>query len=109
MALTQLPDAKERFALGQQCRKRMRRLEHKTWKAKDRRESPLALLAASTRGRVSKLVVLKNGRYDNVPIETVISTKKVVNVKEHYNTKRLRPHYASFEMKPLFIMTSESA
>jgi 6-phosphofructokinase 1 len=56
-----------------------------------------------------KLVVLKNGRYDNVPIETVISKKKVVNVKEHYNTKRLRPHYASFEMKPLFIMTSESA
>src|SRR3984893_2079468 len=54
-----------------------------------------------------KLVVLKNGRYDNVPIETVISTKKVVNVKEHYNTKRLRPHYASFEMRPLFLMTNE--
>jgi 6-phosphofructokinase 1 len=54
-----------------------------------------------------RLVVLKNGRYDNMPIDTVISTKKVVNVKEHYNTERLRPHYASFEMKPLFIMTSE--
>src|SRR5882757_11389203 len=60
MALTQLPDAKERFALGQQCRKRMRRLEHKIWKAKDRRENPLALLEASTRGRVPKLVALKN-------------------------------------------------
>jgi uncharacterized protein (DUF2252 family) len=60
MALTQLPDAKERFALGQQCRKQMRRLEHKVWKAKDRRESPLALLEASTRGRVPKLVALKN-------------------------------------------------
>jgi hypothetical protein len=34
--------------------------------------------------------------------------KKVVNVKEHYNTDRLRPHYQSFEMKPLFIMTTES-
>src|ERR1700722_9953337 len=66
----------------------------------------LDLLLSKVHG---KLVVLKNGRYDNVPIETVISTKKVVNVKEHYNTKRLRPHYASFEMKPLFIMTSESA
>jgi 6-phosphofructokinase len=54
-----------------------------------------------------RLVVLKNGRYDNMPIETVTSTKKVVNVKEHYSTKRLRPVYQSFEMKPLFLMTSE--
>lgn len=54
-----------------------------------------------------RLVVLKNGRYDNMPIETVTSTKKVVNVKEHYNTQRLRPVYQSFEMKPLFLMTSE--
>jgi uncharacterized protein (DUF2252 family) len=60
MALTRLPDAKERFVMGQQCRKRMRRLEHKIWKAKDRRENPLALLEASTRGRVPKLVALKN-------------------------------------------------
>jgi len=54
-----------------------------------------------------RLVVLKNGRYDNVPIDVVTSKKKGVNVKEHYNTERLRPFYKSFEMKPLFIMTSE--
>jgi ATP-dependent phosphofructokinase / diphosphate-dependent phosphofructokinase len=54
-----------------------------------------------------RLVVLKNGRYDNMPIDTVTSTKKVVNVKEHYSTERLRPVYQSFEMKPLFLMTSE--
>lgn len=54
-----------------------------------------------------RLVVLKNGRYDNVPIDVVTSTSKVVNVKEHYNIERLRPHYRRFEMKPLFIMTSE--
>jgi 6-phosphofructokinase 1 len=54
-----------------------------------------------------RLVVLKNGRYDNMPIETVTSTKKVVSVKEHYNVQRLRPVYQSFEMKPLFLMTSE--
>ena len=54
-----------------------------------------------------RLVVLKNGRYDNMPIDAVVASKKVVNVKEHYNTDRLRPHYSSFEMKPLFIMTSE--
>jgi 6-phosphofructokinase len=52
-----------------------------------------------------RLVVLKNGRYDNMPIDVVTSTKKIVNVKEYYNTDRLRPHYESFEMKPLFIMT----
>jgi 6-phosphofructokinase len=54
-----------------------------------------------------RLVVLKNGRYDNMPIETVTSTKKVINVKEHYSIERLRPVFKSFEMKPLFLMTSE--
>jgi len=59
-------------------------------------------------GRIhGRLVVLKNGRYDNVPIDAVTATKKVVNVKEHYNLERLRPHYRSFEMKPLFLMTGE--
>jgi 6-phosphofructokinase len=64
----------------------------------------LDLLLKNEHGR---LVVLKNGCYDNVPIGTVTATKKVVNVKEHYNIDRLRPHYKSFAMKPLFIMTSE--
>jgi 6-phosphofructokinase len=54
-----------------------------------------------------RLVVLKNGRYDNMPIDVVTSYKKVVNLQKHYNTDRLRPRYESFEMKPLFIMTSE--
>jgi uncharacterized protein (DUF2252 family) len=60
MALTQLPGAKERFALGQERRKQMRRPQHKTWNAKDRRENPLKLLEASTRGRVPALVALKD-------------------------------------------------
>ncbi len=60
MAIAELPSAKERFALGQQRRKQMRRMEHRIWKAKDRRESPLKLLEASTRGRVPALVALKN-------------------------------------------------
>jgi 6-phosphofructokinase 1 len=54
-----------------------------------------------------RLVVLKNGRYDNMPIDVVTSSKKLVNVDKFYNTDRLRPKYESFEMKPLFIMTSE--
>ena len=64
----------------------------------------LDLLLKGIHGR---LVVLKNGRYDDVPVDVVTSKKKVVNVSEHYNTERLRPYYKSFEMKPLFIMTSE--
>jgi 6-phosphofructokinase 1 len=59
------------------------------------------------KGVHGRLVVLKNGRYDNVPIDVVTSTKKVVDVSKFYNTDRLRPNYESFEMKPLFIMTSE--
>ena len=54
-----------------------------------------------------RLVVLKNGRYDNVPVEAVVSSKKVVDINKNYNIERLRPSYRSFEMKPLFIMTSE--
>ncbi|MFZ0285784.1 MAG: 6-phosphofructokinase [Terriglobales bacterium] len=65
----------------------------------------LDLILRKVHGR---LVVLKNGRYDNMDIDVVTATKKVVNVKEHYNTDRLRPYYKSFEMKPLFFMTSES-
>ncbi|MEJ2550646.1 MAG: 6-phosphofructokinase [Anaerolineales bacterium] len=64
----------------------------------------LDLILAGVHGR---LVVLKNGRYDNVPIDVVTSTSKLVDVDKFYNTDRLRPHYKSFEMKPLFIMTSE--
>lgn len=64
----------------------------------------LDLLLKNVHGR---LVVLKNGRYSDIPIETVTSTKKVVNIKEHYNTERLRPQFSSFENKPLFIMTSD--
>jgi 6-phosphofructokinase 1 len=64
----------------------------------------LDLILGKIHGR---LVVLKNGRYDNMPIDAVVASKKVVNIREHYNADRLRPHYKSFEMKPLFIMTSE--
>jgi 6-phosphofructokinase len=59
------------------------------------------------RGIHGRLVVLKNGRYDNVPLDVVTSTKKNVDIEKHYDTTRLRPKYKSFEMKPLFIMTSE--
>jgi 6-phosphofructokinase 1 len=54
-----------------------------------------------------RMVSLRNGQYDNVPIEVVTSTKKNVDVSKYYNTERLRPYYKSFNDKPLFIMTSD--
>lgn len=59
------------------------------------------------KGVHGRLVVLKNGRYDTVPIDVVTSQKKVVNIQRFYNTDRLRPIFNSFEMLPLFIMTSD--
>jgi 6-phosphofructokinase 1 len=54
-----------------------------------------------------RLVVLRNGRYDNMPLDVVTATKKTVNVDRYYNIERLRPKYESFEMQPLFIMASD--
>jgi 6-phosphofructokinase 1 len=58
-------------------------------------------------GLHGRLVVLRNGRYDNVPLDVVTSYKKLVNVDKFYNIERLRPDYKSFEMKPLMIMTGD--
>lgn len=55
-----------------------------------------------------RLVILRNGRYDNAPIEIITSKKKLVNVDKFYETDRLRPKYNSFEFSPLFIMTDNS-
>ncbi len=58
-------------------------------------------------GSYGRLVSLRNGRYDDVPIDVVTSIKKVVDIEKYYNCERLRPYYESFEAKPLFIMTSD--
>ena len=65
----------------------------------------LDLILKNVHGR---LVVLKNGRYDNIPVDIVTSKKKFVNIERFYNTDRLRPKFESFEMNPLFIMTSDA-
>jgi 6-phosphofructokinase 1 len=65
----------------------------------------LDLLLKNISGR---LVNLRNGHYGNVPLDVVTASKKVVNVKEHYNTERLRPQFTSIEGNPLFIMSGES-
>ncbi len=64
----------------------------------------LDLIMAGTSGR---LVSLRNGVYDSVPIEVVTGRKKMVDIHKFYDTDRLRPRYTTFEGKPLFIMTSD--
>jgi 6-phosphofructokinase 1 len=64
----------------------------------------LDLILQGTHGR---LVSLRNGVYDSVPIEVVTGRKKVVDIHKFYNADRLRPRYTTFEGKPLFIMTSD--
>lgn len=64
----------------------------------------LDLILSGVHGR---LVVLKNGRYDNLPLDVVTSTKKLVKLSD-YNTERLRPYYHSFEMKPFLLMASDT-
>jgi 6-phosphofructokinase 1 len=64
-------------------------------------------LDLALKGIHGRLVVLKNGRYDNVPLDVVTSHKKLVDVNQFYDIERYRPKYENFEMKPLFIMTSE--
>ncbi len=54
-----------------------------------------------------RLISLRHGCYDSVPLEVVTATKKVVDVEKYYNTKRLRPKYETFVGQPLFIMTSD--
>jgi 6-phosphofructokinase 1 len=65
----------------------------------------LDLILKGVHGRI---VVLKNGRYDNVPIDVVTSSKKIVKVSEYYNIERLRPYYHTFEMKPFLLMASDN-
>jgi 6-phosphofructokinase len=53
-----------------------------------------------------RLVSIHRGFYDSVPITSVTSEKKTVDVSKYYNTDRLRPIY-EFDGAPLFIMTSD--
>ncbi len=64
----------------------------------------LDLILEGVHGR---LVCLRNGRYDNVPLDIVTSYKKVVNVERYYNKHRLRPHYHGFALHPMFIITGD--
>jgi ATP-dependent phosphofructokinase / diphosphate-dependent phosphofructokinase len=58
-------------------------------------------------GVSGRLVCVRNGVYDNVPVDVVIGRKKLVDVDRYYNVDRLRPVYHSLQSRPVFIMTSD--
>jgi len=58
-------------------------------------------------GVSGRLVCVRNGKYDNVPVEAVVGSKKVVDVHKHYDVERYRPKYNTFLSQPTFIMTGE--
>ena len=60
------------------------------------------------RGEHARMVALRNGRYDSVPIDTVIASKKTVDVERFYDTERYRPTYASFELTPMLVLGAAS-
>jgi 6-phosphofructokinase len=64
----------------------------------------LDLILSGTSGR---LVSVRNGVYDSVPIDVVTGRKKVVDVHRYYNADRLRPAYKTLLRQPLFVMTSD--
>ena len=53
-------------------------------------------------GESGRLVALRRGIYDHVPIDLVVDQKKVIDVAEHYDTDRLRPKYDTFLNAPMF-------
>lgn len=57
------------------------------------------------KGVSGRLVCVRNGVYDNVPIDVIIGTKKVVDIEKYYHPDRLRPKYRSFDRSPVFLMS----
>ena len=57
-------------------------------------------------GKSGRLVCVRNGVYDDVPINVVTGSKKVVELERYYDVDRLRPKYEALGGQPLLIMTS---
>jgi 6-phosphofructokinase 1 len=56
-------------------------------------------------GSCGRLVSLRSGVYDSVPLDVVTGQKRKVNVHKFYDTERLRPKYTAFVGNPVFIMS----
>lgn len=58
-------------------------------------------------GKSGRLVSLRKGVYDSVPVRVVTETKKVLDVDKYYDVNRYRPQYRAFDGQPLWVMTSD--
>jgi 6-phosphofructokinase 1 len=58
-------------------------------------------------GKHGRMVCLRKGEYDDVPLEIVVSTKKTVDVDKYYDPNRLRPLYKSFSRKPFLVLEGD--
>lgn len=57
------------------------------------------------KGESGQLVCVRDGVYDNVPIDVIIGTKKVVDIQKYYHRERLRPRFSGFNHSPVFLMS----
>lgn len=55
-------------------------------------------------GRFGTMVALSGGRYGSVPLDTVVASKKVVDVGRYYDVERYRPTYAGLELSPMLVV-----
>lgn len=55
------------------------------------------------KGVHGRLVVIRNGHFEERPIDVVVSSKKKVDVERYYNSERLRPVYENYLGQPLFM------
>jgi 6-phosphofructokinase 1 len=58
------------------------------------------------RKMTGRLIAVRNGVYDNLPLDVVTGRKKIVDVERYYSIDRLRPIY-DFHRAPIFIMGSD--
>lgn len=59
-------------------------------------------------GNTGRLVVLKDGRYGDVPLTVITGKKKVVDISRYYLPERLRPNYSTMQGQPFFVTTGGS-
>ncbi|MBC7364181.1 MAG: ATP-dependent 6-phosphofructokinase [Candidatus Aminicenantes bacterium] len=57
--------------------------------------------------KTGRMVCLRNGEYDHVPLEIVTSFKKHIDVEKYYDRERLRPLYRNFYKKPFLILSAD--
>ena len=58
------------------------------------------------RRELGRMVAVRDGVYDSVPVDVVTGSQKVVDVERHYDTDGLRPRYTGLMGEPLLISAS---